>query len=399
MNANVLAPLRGALTGLISPPIERVLDLARNHLQMDVAFLSEFSAGRQLYRAVVASEAEPFGIRLGEGPELATTYCQRMVAGQIPNVIPDSQTEPLVRELAATIERNIRSYIGVPLRLSDGSLYGTFCCLGRNAETLDARDVGFMSMLAEILVEELDIQQRVTQDRSSIAGILASGSADIAFQPIVDLHGRGRLGVEALSRFPAGFGAPDVVFRTAHAVGLGMDLESAAVRQAASFLPRIPGEQYMAVNLSPAAAHELSETIFGSDAVDLHRLVLEITETAAVDGYAALRCRLAPLRERGLRLAIDDAGAGYASLHHIVELRPDIIKIDRSLIDGMASDSSRRSAVRAFISLARDLGADTVAEGIETLADLEVARELGITAAQGYFLGRPSTDRAILGQG
>lgn len=195
-----------------------------------------------------------------------------------------------------------------------------------------------------------------------------------------------------MSRFPYGSGTPDAVFSKAHAVGLGTELESLALRKAVSFLPRIPEGQYLAVNLSPTAAHHLADRIFDVTDESLRRLVLEVTETVAVEGYEPLRRRLAPLRERGLRLAIDDAGAGYASLHHIVELRPDIIKIDRSLINGMESDHSRRCAVRAFIALAEDLGAATVAEGVETLADLNVARDLGITSAQGYLLGRPSTE-------
>lgn len=126
--------------------------------------------------------------------------------------------------------------------------------------------------------------------------------------------------------------------------------------------------------------------------MDLSRLVLELTETDAVDSYHAFRSRLAPLRERGLRLAIDDAGAGHASLGSVVELRPEIIKIDKSLIGGVAADHSRPSAVRAFVSVAQDLDAVTVAEGIETIADLNTVRDLGNTCAQGYLPGRPNTD-------
>ncbi|NUU33064.1 EAL domain-containing protein [Arthrobacter sp. C9C5] len=393
MNTEVLAPSGGALTGLADLKIERVLELARTHLQMDVSFLSEFTAGKQIYRAA-DGEAESFGIILGDGPDLPTTYCQKMVAGDIPHAVPDSLAEPLVCALDTTLERRIGSYIGVPLRLSDGSLYGTFCCLGHNAESLSARDVGFMSMLAELLVEELDSQQRLARERAPIAGILAAEAVTIAYQPVISLRDGRRLGVEALSRFPVG--APDIVFRTAHTVGLGVELEALAVRHAVAVLPRLVAGQYLAVNLSPAGVFELSARADLWARIDLSRIVLEVTETVAVQCYEALRRSLAPLREQGVRLAIDDAGAGYASLHHIVELEPDVIKIDRSLIHGMATDHSRRSAARAFVALAGDLGAATVAEGVETSFDLDAARELGITAAQGYLLGRPSTDPADL---
>lgn len=168
------------------------------------------------------------------------------------------------------------------------------------------------------------------------------------------------------------------------------------MRRAIGFLPLIPDGQYLALNLSPRVVFDLSERAGDLEQVDLGRLVLELTEETAVDYYPALPTRLAPLRALGLRVAIDDAGAGYSSLLPIVELQPDIIKIDKSLIGGIAADHPRRSAIRAFVGLAQDLDAATVAEGIETVADLNTVRDLGVTCAQGYLLGRPSSDPTLL---
>ncbi|MFC0456653.1 EAL domain-containing protein [Arthrobacter liuii] len=237
---------------------------------------------------------------------------------------------------------------------------------------------------------------RREQESAIVTAILEAESILTAFQPIIGLQEHRRFGVEALTRFPAGTGTPDTVFHSAHAVGLGTDLEVLAMRSAINFLPLIPEGQYLAVNLSPTAAFDLSAWIQDEADVDLARLVVELTEETAVDYYPALRSRLAPMRERGLRLAIDDAGAGYSSLLPIVELQPDIIKIDKSLVGGIAADHARRSAIRAIVGLAQDLDAATVAEGIETIADLNTARDLGITCGQGYLLGRPSTDPATL---
>jgi EAL domain-containing protein (putative c-di-GMP-specific phosphodiesterase class I) len=162
-------------------------------------------------------------------------------------------------------------------------------------------------------------------------------------------------------------------------------------------LPLLPEDCYLAVNLAPDVAVQLagrtSRAQLNQLDAPLGRLMVEITEHAAVQSYSRLRDALALGRERGVRIAIDDAGAGYASLHHIVELRPDVIKIDRSLIDGVAADPDRRSVVRAPAALARDRGATTVAEGVERRADLCAVRELGLHAAQGYLLARPSVDR------
>lgn len=380
----------GALVGLIDAKIERVLELARRHLLMDVSFISEFSGGRQIYQGV-SGQADSFGIVLGDGPELGTTYCQQMIDGTLPNVVPDSRADPRVSGLAATVERRIGSYVGVPLRLSDGSLYGTFCCMSHGAESLDTRDAGFMSMLAEVLVEVLDAHQSAARERSVIEEILATGSVHSVFQPIVSLQDGRIVGFEALSRFFHGAGTPEKVFTSAHAAGLGIELETLALGQAMGSLQQLPADAYLAMNLSPVTALVLPDQLLGEAGLDGNRMVLEITETAAVTGYNELRGRLESLREQGVRVAIDDAGAGFASLHHIVELRPDIVKVDQSLIQGMASDRSRLSAVRAFVALAEDLGAATVAEGVETPADLDAARELGMTCAQGFLLGRPGT--------
>ena len=320
VSADAVRPAKGALSGLFDPKIERVLGVARTHLQMDVAVLSEFSAGSQVYRAV-NGEADSFGISVGAGTDLVRNYCRLMVDGRIPNAMPDTGAQALVRELPVTPARGIGSYIGVPLRLSDGTLYGTLCCMSHTPEPIDARDAGFMAMLAEVLLEELDRQHQREQERAVISGILDAESIRIAFQPIVGLqHGR-RFGVEALSRFPE---------------GVGTDLEALAARRAISFLPRIPAGQYLAVKLSPTAVLELSDRFLDGACADLSRLVLEITETDAVGCYQGLRSCQVPLREQGLRLAIDDAGAGYSSLLHIVELLPEIIKIDKSLIGGIA---------------------------------------------------------------
>ena len=121
--------------------------------------------------------------------------------------------------------------------------------------------------------------------------------------------------------------------------------------------------------------------------------MIEITEQSVVDSYPDLRASLVPLRAHGLRIAIDDAGAGYASLHHIVELRPDFIKVDRSLVHGLADDDARRVAVSVFVLLSLDLERTVVAEGVERSRDLAALRDLGVQAAQGFLLGKPSAER------
>ena len=125
----------------------------------------------------------------------------------------------------------------------------------------------------------------------------------------------------------------------------------------------------------------------------LHRLVIEITEHVAISDYDVQNEALKSLRERGVRLAVDDTGAGYASLSHVLQLRPDIIKIDRSLIARLPTDPARRSLVTALVLLALDIGATVTGEGVEEeAAELETLATLGVGFAQGYFLARPTAD-------
>lgn len=363
---------------------------------MDVALLSEFVDGEQVYRRR-AGDAASFGCELGTGTPLAQTYCQPMVLGQIPNAIPDAAQHPVVGGLPATAAAGIGAYVGVPIRLSDGSLYGSLCVLSHHAQRVDDRDAKFLAMLAELVAREVESDRDQHALREQMSALLAAEQIEIALQPIVDLATGQTVGVEALSRFPTEYGAPDAVFANAHVAGVGVDLERLAMRHAFELLPLLGPEQYLAVNLSPQLAIDLGRASGQPQDVPYHRIVLEITEHALIENYANLRDSLAWARERGLRLSIDDAGAGYASLHHIVELAPDIIKIDRSLIDGIATNRALRSVAAAFVGLARDLGAHVVAEGLERHDDLRAVHTLGIQSAQGYLLARPSIDRRDLG--
>ena len=376
--------------------LDRAVELARRHLELDVAFVAELTDGRQIYRAV-AGDAASFGIPLGDGVPAEVTYCHRLLNGEIPNVIQDTSKEAAVADLASTREAPIGAYIGVPLRLSDESLYGTFCCLSHEPDpTLNGRELRFMSMVGELIVEDLDEEHRIRRLRAAIEQLIETQGVEVAYQPIIDLRTERCVGLEALARFPSPFSKAAETLAASADVGLGLELERLLATRAWDMFDRLGPGQFLAINLTPSALLELARHMNEREQCRSTRLVVEVTEHAAVDSYAALRDALAPLRQRGLRIAVDDAGAGYASLRHVLELRPDFIKLDRSLCHGVAGDHARRVAVRGLVLLARDLGAAVIAEGIEAPCDLTTIRELGIDAAQGYLFDRPSTDPAAI---
>lgn len=208
----------------------------------------------------------------------------------------------------------------------------------------------------------------------------------LVFQPIVDLRTGRTVGYEALSRFLDG--APDEWFAAAEEVGLGVLLELKAVGRALAQLSALPAaDTYLSVNCSPAAlvADDLFDLVAGS--VEPGRVVVELTEHVQVEDYTGCQRAAARLRGIGARLAVDDMGAGYASLRHVIELRPEIIKLDRSLIN--VADRSLETAVGVLVALGRLTGAAILAEGVEDAPTVARMRALGVDLAQGWYYGRP----------
>jgi PAS domain S-box-containing protein len=241
---------------------------------------------------------------------------------------------------------------------------------------------------------EPDVRRRLSAITHRVRRVLEDPAAlQVALQPVVELAGGTWHGVEALARFPDGQ-PPDRWFADAHEIGAGLQLELRALEAALATAGELPPYVQLSVNVSPALVLDPAFRALLDRAGDLReRLVVEITEHAAVTRYEDIRAALLPHREHGLRLAVDDTGAGYASFTHVLRLRPDVIKLDRSLLAGIDADAARRAFVTAIVLLALELGAAVTAEGIETVAELETLRTLGVDHVQGFLLARPTADR------
>jgi EAL domain-containing protein (putative c-di-GMP-specific phosphodiesterase class I) len=211
----------------------------------------------------------------------------------------------------------------------------------------------------------------------------------VVFQPVVDVVSGETVGLEALSRFPTDpGGGPENWFREARDVGLGIELEVAAARAALSHFSCLPAHAFLSINLSPETIkHRPCTDMLGAE--ERGRIVIEVTEHAQIEDYGEIKDCLLEARDDGVALAIDDVGAGFASLRHILELSPDFIKLDRSLTGGIQSDRGQRALARALIAFASELGATIIAEGIETKEQVEALTALGVRYGQGYYLGRP----------
>ena len=220
------------------------------------------------------------------------------------------------------------------------------------------------------------------------ATIVRADAIRTVFQPIVALSSGEAVGYEALARFDGKPGLPPTWwFQQAHRFGLGAALEAHSVRAALAAPKRPPGT-FLSINLSPSAlaSAQVAEQLPG----DLRGLVVEITEEERVLDVEGLQRNLEPLRIRGARIAVDDAGEGYAGLQQVMSMRADIIKLDRALVADVHADPAKVALIGSLVHFARSTGAAICAEGIETLEELRVLIHLGVAYGQGWALGRPA---------
>jgi EAL domain-containing protein (putative c-di-GMP-specific phosphodiesterase class I) len=227
---------------------------------------------------------------------------------------------------------------------------------------------------------------RKSKAADAVREVLRDGSVRAVFQPVVRLDDDRIVGYESLARFD--FATPDEAFASAAEAGLGVPLETLAMRRALERLDDLPPDTTLGINLSvealmtPAVVDEVIRHAAG-------RICVELTEHSQVPDYAALLVVTERLRAAGVLLVVDDAGAGYASLSHILQLRPDVIKLDISLTRDIDSDPVRAALARSLMGFAIEVGARIVAEGVETKGEYDKLRAIGVHFAQGYYLAKP----------
>jgi PAS domain S-box-containing protein len=245
----------------------------------------------------------------------------------------------------------------------------------------------FAGLVGALIGPDVADRTEIRRTRARIREIIDTSAFHPLFQPIVDLETGSPVGFEALTRFADGT-PPDRLFEEATAVGMGPALEAVTLEAALRVADELRITGWLNVNVSPALI--LEGTVLRSFLGRVGRpTVLEITEHAEITDYEAFRAAIA-LLDPGVRLAIDDAGSGYASLAHVVELRPAMVKLDRTLVANVDRDPARQAIVAGMCHFAETARCELVAEGIETAAELETVRRLGIRLGQGYLLGSPT---------
>ena len=255
---------------------------------------------------------------------------------------------------------------------------------------LQVQNAALSDELEELKEDDERIQREQHGHLARIEQVLAHKSAlAMVFQPIVDLTDSSIVGVEALSRFAGKpLRSPDLWFEEAASVGLGPMLEMKAIAAALAQAAGLPEGAFLAVNVSPDLLLSGKLDYLVDDPI-CPRLVFELTEHVVVDDYGPIRSRIARFRNQGARIAIDDTGAGFSSMRHILLLQPEIIKLDQSLTHGVDHDPARRALASSLVSFAKDIGSDLIAEGVETADELQTLERLGAQWVQGFHIARP----------
>jgi EAL domain-containing protein (putative c-di-GMP-specific phosphodiesterase class I)/DNA-binding response OmpR family regulator len=254
--------------------------------------------------------------------------------------------------------------------------------------SLLAAAIDYTSILSAVAGPSLADRRDIAVVQSRLKHALTALEFHPVFQPIVDLQSLAIVGYEALTRFTDGI-RPDLRFTEAAAVGLGHEYELAAIEAALAAASSLPEEAFLTLNLSPGLVLEGSRRLLQMIQPATRRLVLELTEHVPVDDYSALRKAIEGLGN--VEVAVDDAGSGYASLRHIIELRPMYAKLDISLVSGIDADELRQALAAGLVYFGVRSGCHLIAEGVESEDEATALRRLGVEFAQGFLFGRPES--------
>lgn len=361
-----------------------------------VALLAFASGGRVIPIGLHMPTTVPMTVNVALPDSLATALRRRTADGPwVESWSAPSSGSPLQPHMASA---GFRAGAFVPMR-SGSVVRGLLIAAAtgpraaaRLTPQLPALEM-FAAVTSTLLAPGIEHQGRKDAVRDQVQATLSERAFVPVFQPIVKLESGAVVGYEALTRFRDGT-PPDQRFADAQAVGLGLELETATLAEAVRVASPVPDHLLISLNASPGLLLDDGHLPRILERVS-RPIVVEITEHAQIDDYPEFRGALDRLGP-SVRFAVDDAGAGYSSFHHIVELRPDFVKIDIGLVRDIDQDPVREAFVACLVHFTRQTGTTLIAEGIETAAELGVLRGLGVHLGQGYYLGRPAPIDALL---
>ena len=284
--------------------------------------------------------------------------------------------------------------MNAPLR-SHGDLIGLLLVGIRATDRANLREeldrrlpsvIDFAAIASALVGPALQARSADRDARAVLEEIITKRKFTPVFQPVFNLESGKIVGYEALTRFDDGVG-PEKRFAEAVREGLGIALESACLQASVTAARALEPGTWLSLNVSPALVLEGAALRAFVDQAD-RPILVELTEHEPVDDYDRLRAALERLGD-GARVSVDDAGSGYASLRHILALRPAFVKLDATWVAGLDRDPARQALVAGLMHFAASTGCELIAEGVETVEERAALDHLAVKLGQGYLLGRP----------
>lgn len=373
--------------------ISDLIEALRAHLDMDVAFVSRQVGGtHRIFTHVAARGVAP--LASGDLNPNENSLCWLVIQGKLPERVTDTSHYEAAACLPITDAINVRAHFSVPMRRRNGQVHGSLCCFSyRPRPDIAERDMQMIRSVAAIVSDQIEsrieLEERGENAAEQIARLIVDDALTVIHQPIYDLTDWHLIGHECLMRHKA---SPDISPRAlldqARAAGRTLELELHIARKALATLDPAHPDRFIAINVSPEtlASPALGKVIPEGLA---SRLVIELNEQDAAREHGSVKAAIEVLKERAW-VAVSSEGVGFAGLQALVDLGPDIVKIDRDFLSGVATDASRRALVKALVQFAAETEVTLIAQGVETREDLQALRELGVRFAQGNILGKPA---------
>lgn len=373
--------------------ISHLIEALRAHLDMDVAFVSrQIGTTHRIFTHVAAHGVAP--LASGDLNPNENSLCWLVIEGKLPERVTDTSLYEAAACLPITDAANVRSHFSVPMRRRNGEVHGSLCCFSyRPRPDIEERDMQMIRSVAQIVSDQIESriehEERGEGAAKEIARLIVDDALTVIHQPIYDLTDWHLIGHECLMRHKQSPDrSPRELLDQARAAGRTLELELHIARKALATLDPAHPERFIAINVSPETlASPALRTVIPEGLAS--RLVIELNQQEAAREHGSIKAAIEVLKERAW-VAVSSEGVGFAGLQALVDLGPDIVKIDRDFLAGIAADSSRRALVKALVQFATETGVTLIAQGVETREDLQALRELGVRFAQGDVLGKPA---------
>ncbi|MGB9185720.1 MAG: EAL domain-containing protein [Solirubrobacteraceae bacterium] len=398
---------------------DRFTRLAADLLDVPVALICLVDGDRQFFKSHYGLP-QPWA-QARQSP-LSHAICQHVVASKLPLIVEDARHPALVADNVAVRDLSVQAYAGIPLVLEDGSAVGAFCAIDARPRRWHPRELHILEDLAAAVKTLLDLRCSVAEqgqrDRltglpnrglraaygqlgGALRGAVARGEVTVVFQPIVEISSGRTRAFEALARWnhpDLGCVAPSEFIPVAEAGGeialIGEHVLRSACKQLAGWRGQSGLDLQVTVNLSPVqlgvpSLADVVRDILVESGLPGHALALEITEGVLMTPDFVTRHNLERIRELGIHIALDDFGTGYSALSYLKSFPVDVIKADRSFLDGLGSDRRGLAVLRAILAIGDGMDIQVVAEGVETQRQRELLRLSGCPLGQGFLFSRP----------